>query len=487
VLWGANLKRLKHSYKINILFAIIITFSIVAVILVNAIVVRLDERFHLRLDLTGGSAFELGDESKNFIASLDRYVEIFILAQSGDFSGNPYLVQAQRIIDQYPRFSNMISLTYIDFAANPLFAASFPEHTLSHGDIIIRSGDAVEQIFSANLFHIGQLPDGSLSVIASRAEEAVTSAILRVISDDNVRIAFLTGNGAADGSLFAQLLSGNSYDVQSASMPTALFDDFDVLLLLSPTIDISEDITRRLDAFLYNDGQYGKTLIYTASAAQGDMPNLSNFLREWGISFHDGMVFETDPERTYSFQPFFPTASYVAERYAQLLRDASMPFLMPFSRPMELLFTSRDGVYAEVLLEFSESSGVQPPNAGESFTASDAVLRGPFPAMVLSSFNTVGAEGEHLSSYVIVSASTGIFDSIALLNTSVTNSQYMLNLLNELSGRTYSVNIEPVSLAGRTLGITSAQASRLGVVLVGIIPLFILLIGIVMWLCRRHK
>ena len=481
------MKRLAHTYKINLLFGVIILFMIAGVILLNAVAVQLDNRFHLQVDLTSGGVFEVGEQTRSFLETLAQPVEIFVLANPGDFSGSPYLVQALHILNEYPRFSELVTLQYVDFTANPLFAASFPDLSLSHGDILVRSGENVEQIFSANLFHIGRLPDGNLTVLASRVEEALTSAILSAVSDERVSVALLTGNGAQEAPAFAALLANNHYRIETVGMSGAVFDDFDLLLLFAPTIDLSEDVVRRLDAFLYNGGQYGKTLFYTASPAQGDLPNLDAFLREWGIAFHPGMVFETNPEHTYQFQPFFPTAGYMDTRYAGLLRDSSMPFLMPQARPIELLFTARDGRLVETLLAFAPSSGVQPPDADENFTAGDATLRGPFPALASASFHATGPEGEQLQSQILVSASTGIFEPIALANTSLTNAEYLLNLLGDLLGRTHSVNIEPVSLAGATLGITSAQAARLGVVLVGVIPLGILLAGLATWLVRRHK
>ena len=481
------MKRLTHASKVNILFAGIIVFMLISVFLVNAISVELNSRFRLQVDLTRGTVFEISDVTREFISELYRPVEIFVLAEPGDFSGDPNLVQAQHILDEYPRFSDMITLEYIDFVANPLFAASFPEFSLSHGDIVIRSGENADHIISLNLFQMGQLPDGSLTILGSRAEEAITSSILSVVSDDVTRVALLTGNGTSDGGIFIPLLSHNNYLVESISIATDSFYDFDILLLLSPTIDLSEDIVRRLDSFLHNGGLFGKILIYTADPGQGDLPNLSAFLREWGISFHEGIIFETNPENTYQFQPFFPTAQYVMERYRDLLRDSSMPFLMPRSRPMEQLFVARDGFFVETLLAFSETAGVQPPGAGVDFTANDAALWGPFPAMVSSSFNVTDQDGELLQSRIIASASTGILDQLALANTSLTNTEYLLNLFSDIAPGERTVNIAPVSLAGFTLGITTAQASRLGFVLIGALPALILLTGISMWLVRRNK
>jgi hypothetical protein len=482
-----KLKKMRHSLRVNILFATISVSLIASVLLLNGIALRLSDRHHMQIDLTAGAVFEIGSDTKAFLAALDVPVRIYVLSDEGGFTGSRYLVQVKQIIDQYPRFSGMISLQYIDYITNPAFAVNYPDLTLSHGDLIVQSGDAVRHIFGSHLFHYAQAPDGNLTITASRAEEALTSAIMNVISGEMVRIALLTGNGTSDGSLFAALLADNNYDIQPAPLTTALLGGFDVAVLLSPTIDLSEDVLRRLDAFLYNDGQYGKTLLYAASAAQGAMPNLDRFLSEWGISFTDGAVFETTPERTYQFQPFFPTAEYAPGKYTDMLRDTSMPFLMPLARPMEVLFTARDGYFVETLLYFSAGSGVRPADAGDDFNADHATRRGPIPAFVVSGFHIASADGALLRSTVVISSSVGVFDAVSLQNTSLTNAEFILNLLGDLTDRDDLFNIQPKSLSGRTLGVTSAQASALGVILVGIVPAAILLAGIASWLFRRYK
>ena len=178
---------------------------------------------------------------------------------------------------------------------------------------------------------------------------------------------------------------------------------------------------------------------------------------------------------------------FESAKLIEMLRDPSMPFLMPLSKPMDLLFTSRDGYYVETLLYFSEASGVRPSDAGDDFNADDAERFGPMPALVISGFFTRSPDGAELSSNIIISSSTAMLDSIALQNTSLNNAEYLLNLFGELTGSENIINIQPKSLAGRTLGITSAEASTLGVVLVGVIPLAILVTGIVFWLIRRYK
>ena len=481
------MKRFNHSLKVNILFAIITVSLIAAVLLVNGIMLRLSGRSNLHIDLTAGAVFEIGRETKALLASLDVPVQIYVLSDEGGFSGSQYLNQAKRIIDLYPRYSSMVTLEYIDYATNPVFAVRYPDLPLSHGDLIIQSGSNVKHLLGVNLFHYSMAQDGSLSIHASRAEEALTSAIVNVISDETVKIAFLTGNGALDSTPFTALLSDNNYEVSIEALTSAVLDDYDAALLLAPTIDLSEDVIRMLETFLYNNGTYGKTLFYSASPAQGALPNLDAFLSEWGVRFTDGAVFETTAERTYQYQPFYPTTLYSAGKYTDMLRDSSMPFLSPLSRPMELLFSARDGYYIETLLYFSETSGVRPADAGDDFSAEQSPRHGPIPALVISGFHVNAPDETILRSNIIFSSSTAVFEAIALQNTSLNNSEFLLNLLGDVTSRENIINILPKSLSGRTLGITSAQASTLGVALVGVIPAVILLSGIAVWLLRRYK
>ena len=170
-----------------------------------------------------------------------------------------------------------------------------------------------------------------------------------------------------------------------------------------------------------------------------------------------------------------------------MLIDGNTPMLMPLSRPVEVLFASRDGQYTETLLSFGASAGVRPSDAGDDFVADGARQWGPMPAMVLAS-RRVYQNGElDKQSSIIVSGSTAMLEELCLQNSSLANSSYLVNLLNDLTEKEETIVIAPKSLAGKTLGITTAQVTRLGVILGGVLPLCILLTGIAVWLYRRYK
>ena len=480
-------KNITQSLKINVIFALLAALMIATTLLLNAVVLILSSRHSWTIDLTANAAYKIGEDTKALLEGLDVPVEIFVLSEEDAFGGSSYLNQAKHVIRQYPRLSDKLSLSFVDYVANPSFAVGFPDLKLSSGDLIVRSGERVKHISVNNLFHYTYTADGNLTVESSRAEEALTSAILNVTQDRLVRLAVLTGNGVTEAKLFTALLSDNNYELSAVNLVTGSLEGYDGALLFSPTTDLSEDVLRKLEAFLYSDGQYGKMLLYTASPAQGALPNLDAFLAEWGIGFLNGAVFETQPERTYQYQPFYPLGRYEEGRYKDMLKDVNTPFLAPLSRPMQVLFASRDGYYVETLLSFTETAGVRPADAGEDFTPDQATVFGPMPALALASTNVKAPDGTMLRSVIATSASTGIFDAMALQNTSLTNSEYLLALMGDLLGQTADITIQPKSLSGKTLGISSAETSTLGVLLAGVLPLTILVTGIVVWLWRRYK
>ncbi len=473
--------------KMNLVFALLIVLLIAAVVLLNAVALVLANRYPLSLDLTANAAYEIGSDTKTILAGLSDDVTIDVLSDENAFSQDAYLMQAKRILDQYPRYSERVKLRYIDYAADPSYAASHPDLTLADSDVIVSANGRVKQVALTSLFNYAYTATGSITIESSRAEEAVTGAIQYVLSGESVQIGVLSGNGEQSVENFTSLLVNNNYTLKSAVPATDDLSVYDALLLIAPQTDLSEDDIRALEAYLYNGGSYGKTLFYTASVTQTELPNIETFLAEWGVAFGDGVVFETKSDRTYQYQPFYPVADYVSETYKKMLIDASAPMLMPLSKPMQTLFTSRDGQYTETLLSFAETAGVRPPDAGESFTAADATTWGPMPAMVLASRKVVENGMVSKQSNIVVSASTAMLDEICMQNSSLSNSIYVLNLMNSLTDRGEMLAIAPKSLAGKTLGITSRQVTTLGVVLGGILPLLILLTGIGVWLYRRYK
>lgn len=472
----------------QVLFILLLCLLVAGTFLLNLIVGQLDDRYSLSYDLTANAAYEVGRETKDLLGSLDRDIQIYVLAKPANFVANSYFIQTQRILDEYPKASSRVQLSYVDYVSDPTFSSKFPDLELSQGDILVTCGDKTKQIQFSAMFNYSYNDSGDLYIVSSRAEEAMTSAIVNVLADKQVHVAVLTGNNVASMPAFTQLLADNNYVVSNVNLATdALDSTYDMALLLAPQIDLSEDALAKLDAFLYNNGEYDKMLMCTADVNQVTLPNLAAFLKEWGVVVGDGAVFETEQNRTYQYQPFYPITNYADETYKNMLLDSSMPVLIPLSRPIQLLYNAQDNNINKTLLAFGATSGVRPSDAGEDFSVDNA-QKGPMPALVLASkviYDNNGMVAHQ--SQILVSGSTAMLDTFCIQNTSLTNSSYLLNVFNTAFEVDNSVNIEPKSLSGGTLSITTAGASATGIILAGVLPLLILIAGIVIWLVRRYK
>ena len=474
-----------ESRRLNVLLAVLIVIAIAIAVLINALAAKLSERYPLSADLTANAAYEVGQDTKEILQGLTQDVAIYVLADKGTFNGNPYLVQTRTLLERYPRLSEYISLEFIDYTRDPSFAAKYPEQDLSAGDVLVEGPEAVKKISLANLFTYTYDAQGAIQISGSRTEEAVTSAIVSAVTGDPVYIGVLTGNAVSeDRQVLESILTGNNFTVSEVDLVTGKLNEQDVLILLSPMQDLSEDVLASFDEFLYNGGEYGKTLLYAAGADQPELPDLNVFLREWGIGVGDGAVFETDESHAYGYQPFYPFADYTDETFRDLLKDSSKKVLMPVSRPLNLVYEYRDNKTVTTLLNFSSASGVRPSDAGNNFTADQATLKGPIPAAVMSTWAAGGSEN---FSNVIVTASAAAFGSSALSNPSIANAEYWTGVLNTITDRGDAVSIEAKSLAGNTLTITTGAARMWSIILCIVIPAVILLTGILVYVKRRYQ
>jgi len=105
--------------------------------LLNAITAEIGARHNLQIDLTSRAVYRLDRQTAETLEKLDAPVEVFVLAVRRNFAGSPYMAQALNVIEQYPRLSPHVKLTFVDFAADPAFASRFPGAKLETGGILV--------------------------------------------------------------------------------------------------------------------------------------------------------------------------------------------------------------------------------------------------------------------------------------------------------------------------------------------------------------
>ena len=465
---------------------------IVMVIVLNIIIGLLVNRFpDLELDLTSNSSFALQDDTIDYVSHLDSDVTVYILMEKDKFeSQGTYFVQAQKMLNKMVSKSNgKMKVKYVDLTSNPSFTSDYPnvdwQSSSANNIVLVESGKQYKVLTLADCFEYDEQTYnyyGSYSFTGTKIEQAVITAILNVTTNDKVVVDMIKGNNEQDYSSLKTLLENNAYQVNEVSLATGDFDsNAKIAIMYAPSVDLDEKIVEKLSTWLSNDGKYGRSLIYVPTADMGEMPNLDDFLKEWGMSIDRGYVFETDETALVNASsPYAFTVNY-GDYYTDNLKNSKIPVVVSEAHPVNIT----DENTAHALLTTSDKAGVLPIDADKDWNYKDAIT---------GDGENVAAEGvmsneDKNSSRVIVFGSYIMFSDTIMQYNSFNNSAYFMNVVNTIADKEdVGITIESKSIDNTELGITDvATQNTMLVVFVIVIPIAILVAGFVLWLRRRNR
>lgn len=479
-------RRFKHGT-----LATVMTAGFVAlVVLVNVIVGLLVERFPLNIDLTDNQIFELSEESIDYLKGIDNEIEITVLAKELDFTAqNDYYNQANEIFKKYEKYGKNIKLSYVDIYSDPTVAQKYPKETLSYGQIVVSSGDRYQILDAYDLFNTQTNQNtGYTTIASSKAEQAMTSAIMFITDENPIAVTVLNGfgsTGITDISYLTSLLNSNGYLINEINLMTEEIPaETTIAILAAPVTDITETEANKISAYLDNDGQLGKILYYFADASQPKLPMLEALLEEWGIAFGDGYLAETDMSNIYMTNTIMMQQYGENETFTENLA-LDVPVVTYNARPMTALWENNSNRYTEVLLSTYDTAVNVPSDADESWDI-NAAERSSYDT-VISAKRIIAGGSKILNSYIIAFSSMGMADSYFLNMSALNNGEFMVNLSNVLSSKENGIQVVPKTLGTESLGISQQQAVTIGAVFQYILPIAVLLIGSFVWLRRRNK
>ena len=463
---------------------------LVLVILLNVIASVITSKYPISIDLTTAQIYDITDESKDYIKTLEKDVEIIVLNSEEAFTGaNTYYSQANEIIKSYTQNSDKISLEYIDIVKNPTFASQYPDYEFNLSDVLVKCGDNIQQISRDDLFNIQQASTQGSYQVSSTAEQAITSAIVKATSDNRPKVVFLAGYGEVDSSALQSLLSRNNYDVVVRNPATdGIDEDAEVVVSVAPMRDYEREVVTKIEDFLSNGENLGKNFFYFASPDQSETPNISAFLEENGIAIGTGSVYETSNSRIFSNNPFYAVVDYVSNEFYDNMKNKNIFATIPRSRPISILWEGQGYISTSAMLNFSNSCVIRPADAPDDWQPSQSDLNSAsvIPAMVHST-RVRYDEAKPTDSTIVVTGSISCIESSILNRTNLANAEYIVSVFNTLTEQKSDISIVPKSLDQKTLGITTNQVITIAVVFAIVLPLVVMALGIAVWLIRRHR
>lgn len=471
------------------------------IILLNVVVSMLGERFpSIHLDLTSNGLNTLSQEAIEIVDSVTMPTTITILGAEADVRDNVLYAgygmqysQVAVLTDKIKERNPKITVQYVDLDRNPTYASSIGEANLSTGSVVVSTERRHHVLQITDLFD--QQVDYTTGQTASYSMvgNALASAISRTNSERVPVVAFATGHDEIyDTTALQTVLKGANFDTVSFNILTEpIPENAQMIMLATPTKDYTQDELKKLDAFLENSElKADRSLLISFYPSQDAMPNLSSFLKEWGIEVPRSMLVETNMNNVVGQAD----ASFILARTGV---DSTVDFgsdttdygyvLMPQASPINLLFTSRDGVTTRVLAESYDSTYVVDANTTEESMKNPSTSA--HPTLVLAQKN-MQLDGKTYHQNVVVAGSSAMFAD-GIINASVYgNGSYTADLVRYATGETENgtgIAVTPIQTNKPDINLSQAAATMWGLgVFTFLIPVCVLGLGFAVYLKRRH-
>jgi ABC-type uncharacterized transport system involved in gliding motility auxiliary subunit len=524
-----NKKKLKYGTVATVITVVFIAF----VVVINLIAGVLTDRKDLKLDLTKEKYYEVSQDTIDYIQGIKTDVEIAVMAKESDFAtSGTYMKMVLETLEKYEQHSDHIKINFYDVASNPDVVTKFSANyngEISEGNIVVAAGDRVKVLTVNNLFNIqSDYYSGSSSVQSYKGEQELTSAIMSVTDANPQRVAFVSQyNGSAiyhsdnaySISALYSLMDKNGYEVSEVDIMTDALspEDYDMVALPAPVNDLSEDSIKKLDDFLYNNGDLDKDMIYIADVLQYSTPNIDDFLEVWGIEVGRSIVYDSSSDKsqyvtTMKGQLSAPVATIAEDTYSEGLSNTKLPIIVPLARPINLLFDANVDRNTTALLTTSDTSFLYPlemqtaeevkakaeaAENGEETTEEeteettefdpDSAEKSPQTVMAVATKTNMDSNNTaHVNNVMVIGGAT-ILDQVLTYSNTYNNAEYVINAVNKMCGKENGIIIAEKDLSVQTIDITSSQIKAISRTVIFIIPLIVVAAGIVVFLRRRNR
>ncbi len=428
-------------------------------------------------DLTANAIYSLSDQTKRVAASVDKDVTFYIICNEGNEDDI-----IQRLLNRYADLNSRFKVQPIDPNVHPTFLNQYELDisTLYENSVLVVCGEKSRLVGYDEIFVTDYSMDyysySYTTTTSFNGENALTNALHFVTSDELPKVYTLTGHGeeALESSVTSALAQDN-FEVEELSLLSAetVPEDASALIIHQPAGDINEDEAALLVDYLASGGSI---VLLTTYAEPEAFPNLLKVTQSMGLTLGNGIIIEGDRNMRLSRYPHYLLPSIASHDVSQALIDGRYFVLSPIAQPIE---ETGEGT-AEITQLLTTSDAAYAKLAGLTMTTTEQEegdVAGPFciGAVAEDAGKLLWITGDSFLSSYIDSAVSGA------------NSNLFLNTLNWMGGQEENISIRAKSLDATGLTLTSGESTRWSVIMIGLIPTALMVVGVVIWVRRKRR
>ncbi len=315
------------------------------------------------------SPMQLSEKTREFFASVDAPVSITLVSSQTDFVSGDYLnyhygYTAETLKYYYDVINTLktiaelntnIKLNFIDpyTISSQNFMDDYKKHKLKYGDIMLtcvvnfdgssKTRNTVLRVKS--LFNFNK--ENPKQIEGVKVEKNLVSKLdsLRELRDIN--IAYINDINLADTFEYVKsYMSGSRYNLDSVTLQTEQLNGYDMIIICSPTRDITLEELVLIDNFLSLGDD--RSFMYIAPEGYIKLPLLSSLVGKWGIAMDSERVLYTDDKSGY----FSKTSQLYAKAHKSSLLNPNAingNLIMDSCTPITILDTVSDAKISTLL------------------------------------------------------------------------------------------------------------------------------------------
>ena len=458
-------------------FSMLLSLMLLAsLILINLAVGKLPSGY-TQLDISNTGLYELSDQSMEVIGRMNRETYVYWIVQSGK-ENHEIEVLLQRYRDMNPLFH----VEKIDPVVNPNFTDQYTNEIILDNSLIVTAGTrsryiSYNDIFtnSYNYYNQGQ------TTTYFDGENKITSAVNYVNDGKVPKVYRVTGHGEAVLSVaLEEAVSRENYILENLNtLPLkSIPEDAECLLIAGPTSDLSESEGKAVSEFL----EHGGKILAMTDFQHTDLPVLMGILSHYGIQPLDGLVLETDPNMCYNNYPMQLLPGLVSHDITSPITRSGYLVIVPMAHGMKVPEKAPEGITVSTLLRTSDGAFAK---EGRITTVSreSSDVPGPFAVGIAAEEKLKSGGSNRIVWYSTSQLINKDYDAIV----NGVNTDLFLNSLGWLTENEASITIHSKQISTDRLTVPSGASARIGIALIGALPLLYLLVGIVISIRRRKK
>lgn len=478
--------------------ALTVVFIAVVVVL-NLLVSVLSERFpSMNIDLTAQKMNTLSDQALEMAKGVQQDTNIYLIgkeeAYENDAIYSSYGLKYSQVMNLAKRLeeaNQKIHVQFIDPDTNPDFISRYASESLTTGRVLVSTEKRYKVLSVDDMFSMSQNQTTGATEMYSNVDSALAGAIEMVNLDKMPVMTIATGHDELlqpdDMSTFMDMMEKQNFDVRQVNMLTEeIPENTQLLMIATPSTDYTaEEIQKLRDLLSDKERQESVSVLVTFYPNQGELPNLTAFLEEWGVSVGTGsVVMESDASRYALADP----RCIMVDSAGEAMKDNTYSRLVsPLSVPLEILFSGNGDVGVEALWTTSEGAYVVTEATSQEEIENPSETSQQTVATLSSTLAQFGNEFYYRS--VIVFGSSNIF-SDAFMATAFDDARYisdLMKLATDTDGSEVTITTQRVQT--NTMDVTASQNTimvlGLGVFTIAL-PLLVLAAGLGVFLKRRH-